>query len=105
MGRRVKRASVRVVDVGKFMEAGGMEGVDELGFEGWENEQEEKGRGGVAILHTFIGICVCVSSLLRRRRISHCVFFLLFPQISYFTFFLRGLVSVCNLRFLRFFLW
>ena len=43
MGRRVKRASVRVVDVGKFMEAGGMEGVDELGFEGWDNGQEGEG--------------------------------------------------------------
>ena len=39
----VERASVRVVDVGRFMEAGGMEGVDELGFEGWDNGQEGEG--------------------------------------------------------------
>ena len=36
----VERVLVRVVDVGRFMEVGGMEGMDELGFEGWDNGQE-----------------------------------------------------------------
>ena len=36
----VERVLVRVVDVGRFMEVGGMEGMDELGFEGWDNGHE-----------------------------------------------------------------
>jgi len=41
--------SVKVVDVGRVMEGGGMEGVDELGFEGWDGQEGEGEEGSMVV--------------------------------------------------------
>ena len=53
VGSGIPIPSVRVVDVGRVMEGGGVEGVpDELGVEGWDNGQEGEGEEGSMVVDT-----------------------------------------------------
>ena len=53
VGSGIPIPSVRVVDVGRVMEGGGVEGVpDELGVEGSDNGQEGEGEEGSMVVDT-----------------------------------------------------